>query len=111
MNYLKLKLSALKAGIEDNKLLAAYVFTMCLVGMISPAHADWFKVGDIKTNLITPTYKLVDDNLGFVAFAVGGVTTFLARGQDMYQKGLAFGAGSLGTAAAVKLSQTVLHLG
>jgi hypothetical protein len=29
----------------------------------------------------------------------------------MYQKGIAFGVGALGTAAAVKLAQTVLHLG
>ena len=91
--------------------LALYIGTICIVGFISPAQADWFKVGDIKANLITPLYTLVNDNLGFVAFAVGGASTFLVRGQDMYQKAIAFGVGSLGTAGAVKLAQTVLHLG
>ena len=110
-NKLKSKLSIFKWHITHNKSLTAYVFAMCLFGFIAPAHADWFKVGDIKANLITPMYTLVNDNLGFVAFAVGGAATFLARGQDMYQKGMAFGVGSLGTAGAVKLAQTVLHLG
>jgi hypothetical protein len=82
-----------------------------VIGFIEPAYADWFNVGDIKTNLITPIYTLVNDNLGFIAFAVGGGATFLARGQDMWQKAVAFGIGSLGTAGAVKLAQTVLHLG
>ena len=85
-------------------------FTICVFGIIEPAHADWFKVADIKTNLIKPIYDLVNDNLGFIAFAVGGATTFLTRGQDMYQKGIAFGVGSLGTAGSVKLAQTVLSL-
>lgn len=96
---------------NNNKLFAFYLAAICLVGFISPAHADWFKVGDIKQNLITPMYTLVNENLGYVAFAVGGAATFLARGQDMYQKGIAFGVGSLGTAGAVKLAQTVMNLG
>lgn len=91
--------------------LVLYIGFICLVGFIVPAQADWFKVGDIKANLVTPMYNLVNDNLGFIAFAVGGAATFLARGQDMYQKAIAFGVGSLGTAGAVKLAQTVLHLG
>ncbi|WPY01621.1 hypothetical protein Trichorick_01535 (plasmid) [Candidatus Trichorickettsia mobilis] len=91
--------------------LALYIGTICIVGFIAPAQADWFKVADIKANLIVPIYTLVNENLGFIAFAVGGATTFLVRGQDMYQKGIAFGVGALGTAAAVKLAQTVLHLG
>lgn len=82
-----------------------------MIGIIEPAYADWFQVQNIKTNLITPVYGLVNDNLGFIAFAVGGVATFLARGQDMWQKAAAFGVGSLGTAGSVKLAQTVLHLG
>lgn len=86
-------------------------FSVCIFGLIEPAYADWFKVEDIKDNLITPVYSLVNANLGFIAFAVGGATTFLTRGQDMYQKGIAFGVGSLGTAGAVKLAQTVLDLG
>lgn len=110
-NKLKSKLSIFKWHLANNKLLTAYIASMCLFGFILPAHADWFKVGDIKANLITPMYTLVNENLGFVAFAVGGAATFLARGQDMYQKGIAFGVGSLGTAGAVKLAQTVLHLG
>ena len=96
--------------IKRNSWIAMYI-TICVLGCINPAYADWFKVGDIKNNLITPIYTLVNDNLGFVAFAVGGASTFLVRGQDMYQKAIAFGIGSLGTAGAVKLAQTVLHLG
>lgn len=90
--------------------------TACLVSLttlafVEPTYADWFKVEDISKNLITPLYTLVNTNLGFIAFAVGGAATFLARGQDMYQKAIAFGVGSLGTAGSVKLAQTVLHLG
>ncbi len=91
--------------------ISCYVAAILMIGFIEPTYADWFKVADIKTNLITPMYTLVNDNLGFVAFAVGGAATFLARGQDMWQKAIAFGVGSLGTAGAVKLAQTVLHLG
>lgn len=98
-------------GLKKNYHAAIFIGAICIVGFIAPAQADWFKVADIKQNLITPLYTLVNDNLGFVAFAVGGAATFLARGQDMYQKAIAFGIGSLGTAGAVKLAQTVLHLG
>ena len=70
--------------------------------------ADWFKVEDIKDGMISPLYKLVNDNIGKLAIAVGLGTTFLARGGDMYQKGVAFGIGSLGTAGAIKLSQLVI---
>lgn len=106
------KLQRESAGfLKRNLELVLYISTICIVGFVAPAQADWFKVGDIKANLITPIYTLVNDNLGFVAFAVGGASTFLVRGQDMYQKAIAFGVGSLGTAAAVKLAQTVLHLG
>ena len=97
--------------LRKNLGLSLYIGTICMVGFIAPAQADWFQVGNIKNNLITPLYTLVNENLGFVAFAVGGASTFLVRGQDMYQKAIAFGVGSLGTAGAVKLAQTVLHLG
>ena len=93
--------------IKSNFIFFLYLTFIC----INPAYADWFKVADIKANMITPVYNLVDQNLGFISFAVGGATTFLTRGQDMYQKAIAFGIGSLGTAGAVKLAQTVLHLG
>jgi len=96
---------------KNNLGFTLYVSTLCMVSSVSPAQADWFQVGNIKANLITPLYTLVNENLGFIAFAVGGAATFLARGQDMYQKAIAFGVGSLGTAGAVKLAQTVLHLG
>ena len=96
---------------KRNLALACYVSLITSFCFISPAYADWFQVGNIKTNLITPIYNLVNDNLGFIALATGGASTFLARGQDMWQKALAFGGGSLGTAGAVKLAQTVLHLG
>ncbi len=99
------------ARLKKNLCLALYIGTICTFSFIAPAQADWFNVGNIKNNLITPIYTLVNENLGFIAFAVGGATTFLVRGQDMYQKGIAFGVGALGTAAAVKLAQTVLHLG
>ena len=100
------------SGLSWCKSIIGYgiAFTICTFGIIEPAYAEWFKVGEIKTNLITPVYSLVNDNLGFIAFAVGGATTFLARGQDMYQKAIAFGVGSLGTAGSVKLAQTVLSL-
>ena len=96
---------------NNKKLYTAYFAAICIFGFISPAHADWFQVGNIKAQLITPMYTLVNDNLGYIAFAVGGAATFLARGQDMYQKAVAFGVGSLGTAGAVKLAQTVMNLG
>ena len=98
-------------NLTKNLAMACYVTAIFTIGFTQPAYADWFKVADIKANLITPIYTLVNDNLGSVAFAVGEAATFLARGQDMWQKSLAFGIGSLGTAGAVKLAQTVLHLG
>lgn len=101
----------LSSGFKNNLGLALYVGAICTIGFIAPAQADWFNVGNIKNNLVTPIYSLVNDNLGYIAFAVGGASTFLMRGQDMYQKAVAFGVGSLGTAGAVKLAQTVLHLG
>ncbi len=70
--------------------------------------ADWFKVEDIENGMISPLYKLVNNNIGKLAIAVGLGTTFLARGGDMWQKGMAFGLGSLGTAGAIKLSQLVI---
>ena len=108
---LKLKKLIFKFHIGNNKILALYIAFICIFGFTSPAYADWFQVANIKANLITPMYNLVNDNLGFIAFAVGAAATFLARGMDMYQKAMVFGVGSLGTAAAVKLAQTVLHLG
>ncbi len=96
---------------QDRLKISIYWIIICTICIAHPAYADWFQVQNIKVNLITPVYTLVHDNLGFIAFAVGGVATFLARGQDMWQKAAAFGVGSLGTAGAVKLAQTVLHLG
>lgn len=83
-----------------------------IIGFVMSGHsalaADWFKVEDIKDGMISPIYKLVNDNIGKLAFAVGLGTTFLARGGDMYQKGIAFGVGALGTAGAVKVAQLVM---
>jgi hypothetical protein len=90
-----------KAGIY----LGAIAFVMSGHSALA---ADWFKVEDIKDGMISPIYKLVNDNIGKLAFAVGLGTTFLARGGDMYQKGIAFGVGSLGTAGAVKVAQLVM---
>lgn len=108
MTELKIKRAS---RLKNNLSTVLYVGAICTFGFIAPTQADWFNVGNIKNNLITPIYSLVNDNLGFIAFAVGGASTFLVRGQDMYQKAVAFGVGSLGTAGAVKLAQTVLHLG
>ena len=100
-----------ESNLKTNLAAACYLTAICTICFTNPANADWFKVSDIKTNLITPVYTLISENLGFVAFAVGGAATFLARGQDMWQKATAFGIGSLGTAGSVKLAETVLHLG
>ena len=70
--------------------------------------ADWFQVEKIKDAMIGPIYGLVNDNIGKIATVVGLGTTFLARGGDMYQRGIAFGVGALGTAGAIKLSQVVM---
>jgi hypothetical protein len=86
----------------------AYLGAMAVVMSGNTAYADWFQVADIKDGMITPIYTLVNDNIGKLAFAVGLGTTFLARGGDMYQKGMAFGVGALGTAGAVKLAQLVM---
>lgn len=69
---------------------------------------DWFDVEKIKDAMISPIYKLVNDNIGKIATVVGLGTTFLARGGDLYQRGMAFGVGALGTAGAIKLSQVVM---
>ncbi len=108
---LRPKLPASNFHLTNNKIYGFYLLVMCIFGFISEAHADWFQVGNIQQHLIAPIYTLVNENLGYVAFSVGGASTFLARGQDMYQKGIAFAIGSLGTAASVKLAQTVMHLG
>jgi hypothetical protein len=76
------------------------------IGFISPAYADWFQVDNIKANLILPMYKLVNENLVFLALTVGKAATFLARGQDMYLKDIAFGVGSLGATGEVRLVET-----
>jgi hypothetical protein len=93
------------------KYIVPITLTICAVNFPIVANADWFQVQNIKAELITPVYTMISENLGYIAFAVGGAATFLVRGQDMYQKATAFAVGSLGTAGAVKLAQTVLHLG
>lgn len=72
------------------------------------AYAGWFEVDKIKDAMIAPIYTLVNDNIGKIATVVGLGTTFLARGGDMYQRGVEFGVGALGTAGAIKLSQVVM---
>ena len=99
------------ANLKKNLTIAGYLSVIASVCYISPANADWFQVANIRNELITPVYSLINDNLGYIAFAMGGATTFFARGGDFWQKGLAFGVGSLGTAGAVKIAQAVLHLG
>ena len=83
-----------------------------IIGFVMSGHlalaADWFKVEELEAGMISPLYKLVNNNIGKLAIAVGLGTTFLARGGDMWQKGMAFGLGSLGTAGAIKLSQLVI---
>ena len=46
------------------------------IGFILPVHADWFQVYNIKANLITVMYKLVNENLVFLlALTVGSLGT------------------------------------
>lgn len=89
----------------------AYLSMLLLVLTSSNAYADWFNLQAVKTQLIDVAFKFVDDSIGFIAFAVGGACTFLTRGGDLLQKGMAFGAGSLVTAGGVKVAKTVMHLG
>ena len=102
---------------ERKKILKNIVATSCYSIFISTmlciqtAHADWFQVQDVRANLITPIYNVVNENLGVLAFAVGGIATIFARGQDLWQKATAFAAGSVGFAGAVKVSQLFLDLG
>jgi hypothetical protein len=99
----------LKAKLVIYTKVGAYLGVIAVVmSGHSALAADWFKVEDIKDGMISPLYKLVNDNIGKLAIAVGLGTTFLARGGDMWQKGMAFGLGSLGTAGAIKLSQIVI---
>ena len=54
------KLQTKSAGrLKKNLGLALYIGTICTVGFIAPAQADWFQVANIKNNLITPLYTLV----------------------------------------------------
>ena len=85
-----------------------YLGAIAFVMSSNTAYADWFEVEKIKDAMIAPIYKLVNDNIGKIATVVGLGTTFLARGGDMYQRGIAFGVGALGTAGAIKLSQVVM---
>jgi hypothetical protein len=99
----------LKAKLVIYTKVGAYLGVIAVVmSGHSALAADWFKVEEIKDGMISPLYKLVNDNIGKLAIAVGLGTTFLARGGDMWQKGMAFGLGSLGTAGAIKLSQIVI---
>ena len=93
-----------------NYVTTCLLITICTVGFIEPAYADWFKVADIKTNLITPIFRLVYDNIAYIAFAVGAGGIFMARGQDMFEKAKNFGLGSVVTAGAIKLAETVMPL-
>jgi len=97
--------------IANNKITSLYLAVICLFGFASPVYADWFQVQNVKAALIKPVFDMINDSLGYIAFAAGAGSTFLAKGMDGWQKAVAFGAGALGTAGAVKLAQTVLHLG
>ena len=86
----------------------AYLGVIAFTMSSNTAYADWFEVEKIKDAMIAPIYGLMKDNIGKIATVVGLGTTFLARGGDMYQRGIAFGVGALGTAGAIKLSQVVM---
>jgi len=98
----------LKAKLVIYGKAGAYLGVIAVVMSGNTAYAGWFEVEKIKDAMIAPIYGLVNDNIGKIATVVGLGTTFLARGGDMYQRGIAFGVGALGTAGAIKLSQVVM---
>lgn len=102
-------------NMKDNIIInvKAIGYTTCIAIVISSssAYADWFQVQNVKAALITPVFNMINDILGYIAFAAGAGSAFLAKGMDGWQRGIAFGMGALGTAGAVKLAQTVLNLG
>ena len=89
---------------------ACYIVLIVTAVYIEPALADWFNTDNVKVRLIDKSYNFIDNNLGYIAFAVGGASTFLARGGDFWQKGMAFGAGALGTACSVVAAKALLGL-
>jgi hypothetical protein len=100
-----------KNNIITNVKAIGYTACIAILASSSPAYADWFQVQNVKAALITPVFNMVNDNLGYISFAAGAGSAFLAKGMDGWQRGVAFGMGAFGTAGAVKLAQTVLHLG
>ena len=104
------KLSEFASHIANNKIVSLYLTVICIFGFAPSAYADWFQVQNVKAALITPVFNMVNDNLGYISFAAGAGSAFLAKGMDGWQRGVAF-MGAFGTAGAVKLAQTVLHLG
>jgi hypothetical protein len=91
-----------------NAAKAAVLTGVITFGFAELAMADWFQTGKITTNLITPVYTMVKDHVGKIALAAGAFSTYLARGQDFYQKSMAFGIGSVVTAGAIKVGTTML---
>ena len=110
-NKLNSKLSEFALYIANNKIVSLYLTAICIFGFAPSAYADWFQVENVKAALIIPVFNMINDSLGYIAFAAGAGSAFLAKGMDGWQRGIAFGMGALGTAGAVKLAQTVLHLG
>ena len=110
-NIVSNKYKNTKNNIIINVKAIGYTTCIAILASSSSAHADWFQVQNVKAALITPVFNMVNDNLGYISFAAGAGSAFLAKGMDGWQRGVAFGMGAFGTAGAVKLAQTVLHLG
>lgn len=110
-NMVSNKYKNMKDNIVINIKAIGYTACIAILTTSTPAYADWFQVQNVKAALITPVFNMVNDNLGYISFAAGAGSAFLAKGMDGWQRGVAFGMGAFGTAGAVKLAQTVLHLG
>lgn len=94
--------------LKTNLAAACYLTVISTIMFVEPAYADWFKTDDIVTNLVTPIYKLVHDNVGKAAAVSGGLTLIFTRGMDLWQKGAGFASGAMVVGGAIKLVDHML---
>ncbi len=97
-----------ESNLKTNLAAACYLTAISTIMFVEPAYADWFKTGDITTNLVTPIYTLVHDNMGKAALATGGLTLIFTRGMDLWQKGTVFAGGAMLVGGAIKLADHML---
>ncbi len=97
-----------ESNLKTNLAAVCYLTAISTIIFVEPAYADWFKTSDITTNLVTPIYKLVHDNVGKAALAAGGLTLIFTRGMDLWQKGTAFAGGAMIVGGAIKLAEHML---